>query len=1301
MGNSTTERGGMMKRVLRPFVLGLAVVWGLLAPPVIDRAAAVTAMNNYCSVPPFVQTTVTPNVMVAIDFSGSMQFPAYVGCSFNGYSNYSAKCWDGTNALTGANYNPTPNSSYYGYFDSNAYYQYDATNNYFKVNSTCSYTDRIGAANCISGNLLNWATATRVDVARKVMTGGRTGGSGTGTYLDSEGAYYKYQNSDAANNLYCNFQVSHSSTSTPSTRQLTISNVSGHTCTLGSLSNAQIQIQKDSSSIIGIVDDFYSKVNFDFMYFNSDNKGTIPTGGYKGAALSDLKTAINTQLPYNGTPTGEALWEVYDFYQQYNGHSYVSNSGAISKGSCTKDPFYDCVSSSSVAMPCRKSFVLMLSDGAWNGDVDPVISARNLRRGDLRSDTGLSSNQYVTVYPVFTFGDLDPGVKAQGRTALITTAIFGGYDYTSTTTWPYPFTGYTAGLSTDCGSTYDNSQKSNITDVGGNTWCNSRAVNNGSAPNNYPLPQCNPSGTWNAGCKSWDPKKTGLPYNFFEADDGAALVDAVTNALSDMIGRVTSGTAASVLASSEGSGANIVQAIFYPKRSFGTTEIQWTGEMQNLWYYIDPYLANSSMREDTDGDKKLNLSNDYSIEFFFDSDDNQVKANRFDNSGTQVDTVKLDEIKNLWEGGRTLFDRTEARKVYTTLDGSTFTDFSAATAATSSTFRSYLNLAATTETARITEATNIVNYVLGVDQTGYRNRTVTIDGTTHVWKLGDIIDSTPRAQTTSPINSYHLSPPTGYSDTTYNTFVNTDDYRSRGMVYVGANDGMLHAINAGTLLEKWSGQSSDQKAYLSGSNLGREAWAFVPKSVLPYLTYLKETNYCHLYYVDAPSLLVDASIEGTTKTASSWKTILIGGSGLGGACNASTTCSGNCVQSPITDAGLSSYFAIDVTIPDAPVLLWEFSDEHLGFATSGPAIVRVGSGTGNGKWYVVFASGPTGPIDTGYHQFMGKSNQTLKIFVLDLKTGVPVQFSSKNYLDTNIADAFGGSLYNSVIDVERGDPRNSGNYQDDAVYIGYTKKCTGTEPMWAKAPCTTGTWTDGGVIRLLTNQNTNAAAWEWGTVIRGIGPVTTSVSKLQDRKNSKLWLYFGTGRFFYKNGADLDDQISQRALFGIKEHEANLLTPACLSSNHINPAGCVEVLASDLSDRTDGTITTTATTGWYISLDVTTTSAERVITDPLATFSGNVFFTTFMPSADACAMGGNTYLWALKYDSGSAPTLLGGKGIIQVSTGEIKQVNLSDVYNQKANRRSASIYGVPPKGQGLSILASPRPARRVMHIQEK
>ena len=73
--------------------------------------------------------------------------------------------------------------------------------------------------------------------------------------------------------------------------------------------------------------------------------------------------------------------------------------------------------------------------------------------------------------------------------------------------------------------------------------------------------------------------------------------------------------------------------------------------------------------------------------------------------------------------------------------------------------------------------------------------------------------------------------------------------------------------------------------------------------------------------------------------------------------------------------------------PSNPVLLWEFNNPALGYATTGPAVVRVGDASANGKWFAVFGSGPTGPIDTSIHQFMGRSNQTLKFFIVEIKTG--------------------------------------------------------------------------------------------------------------------------------------------------------------------------------------------------------------------------------------------------------------------------------------------------------------------------
>ncbi len=246
-------------------------------------------------------------------------------------------------------------------------------------------------------------------------------------------------------------------------------------------------------------------------------------------------------------------------------------------------------------------------------------------------------------------------------------------------------------------------------------------------------------------------------------------------------------------------------------------------------------------------------------------------------------------------------------------------------------------------------AQNIINYVRGVDiapvtlttpteTISYRSRSTAIDlnnnGTitdasvpmpmggpnwseaSKVWKLGDIINSTPRVASWIPLNLYDKT----YSDQTYATFVGSSGYKGRGMVFSGANDGMLHAFKLGTLdltrsgnimaklCEDTNGNGICDSGETTKVDLGKEQWAFIPKSALSYLQYLARTDYCHLYYVDSTPYLFDASIEAPgvhtsdywtqTKTQDSWRTVLIGGTRLGGACSGPSYC--RLIASPFT-----------------------------------------------------------------------------------------------------------------------------------------------------------------------------------------------------------------------------------------------------------------------------------------------------------------------------------------------------------------------------------------------------------------
>lgn len=870
----------------------------------------------------------------------------------------------------------------------------------------------------------------------------------------------------------------------------------------------------------------------------------------------------------------------------------------------------------------------------------------------------------------------------------------------------------------------------------------------------------------------WDENNDGVPDTYFLVVNPQKMEKQIEEAFLSILRRASSGTAASVLASGEGSGANLVQAIFYPKRMFDK-EIDWIGTLQNLWYYLDPRLGNSTIREDTGEDLELELDQDYIVNMFFDTTEQRTKARRWASNaagvpGAQQPTVYLEDLKYLWEAGSQLHALPgPSRDIRTNFPDGTLADFKTVLAG-DATFRTYIQAA--DETAAI----NIINYIRGdSDGIGNRNRTVTDSstGTTGIWKLGDIVNSTPKIVSWIPVNKYDET----YADKTYTEFLESSTYQDRGMVFTGANDGMLHAFKLGTLGIVKDGTA--KKATLTGTGIGSEQWAFIPKNALPYLKYLMDPAYCHLYYIDLTPSIFDASIEAPgvneasywaqTKTSGSWRTVLIGGMKLGGACKnanySAAFAADPFVKTPITTAGYtevgySSYFALDITDPALPQLMWEFSDPNLGFSTTGPSIMRinarevpagyttsVANKNMNGKWFVVLASGPTGSIGTD-RQFKGYSDQPLRLFILDAKTGAllrTINTGAAAVAADRINYAFGGSLNNANIDYDF-------DYQDDALYLGYTK----SEHV---APDATTRWTNGGVIRLVTREDlngTNLATtgntalnpdnWAWSHVIKDTGSITASVGHLAHyRANSTkpdlAWLYLGTGRFFYRG-----DDATTRNLGGIKDlclrDTSAAILPVGLTvdpgsqfyaectNGSTTPPAAAQVATTDLVDKTCSGLSGAALAtcfaqpcvsgtpmvgssliqclsdrsykGWRITLD--SPPAERMITDPLATPTGAVFFTTFTPSPDACKFGGSSYLWAVNYETGgSVGSVLQGKALLQVSTGAIEEVELKTAFTEEGGRRTIAIDGVPPTGQGLAIVVPPAPIGKIMHIRKE
>src|SRR3990170_4116472 len=133
-------------------------IWSMInaSPGVLSAATN----SDYAAMPPFMSTSIEPNVLIVLDNSGSMN--------------------DGAYATT---YDPTQFSSgqYYGLFDATKYYQYNGTRwepiSGYTTSDSMPSSGPSGVADdqnpIASGNLLNWATMSRISVAKKLLIGGK------------------------------------------------------------------------------------------------------------------------------------------------------------------------------------------------------------------------------------------------------------------------------------------------------------------------------------------------------------------------------------------------------------------------------------------------------------------------------------------------------------------------------------------------------------------------------------------------------------------------------------------------------------------------------------------------------------------------------------------------------------------------------------------------------------------------------------------------------------------------------------------------------------------------------------------------------------------------------------------------------------------------------------------------------------------------------------------------------------------------------------------------------------------------
>lgn len=249
-------------------------------------------------------------------------------------------------------------------------------------------------------------------------------------------------------------------------------------------------------------------------------------------------------------------------------------------------------------------------------------------------------------------------------------------------------------------------------------------------------------------------------------------------------------------------------------------------------------------------------------------------------------------------------------------------------------------------------------------------------------RLGDAVHSSAVYVGKPTVNWPDTAPfPDGTTIEQYSDFSSANIDRDP-VIYVGANDGMLHGFDADT---------------------GEEVLAYIPRAVSSDLTsqglhYLTQTDYSHRYYVDITPTISDAVIDG------GWKTVLVGSLGAGG----------------------RGIFALDITDPTtfseanaADIVLWEFTSEDdpdLGYTYSEPVVVR----TNNDKWAVIFGNGYEG-------------GNTAVLFILYISEGTDGEWSVDDYkkIDTGVGTSGNKNGLSSPAVVD-----TSGDGNADRVYAG-------------------------------------------------------------------------------------------------------------------------------------------------------------------------------------------------------------------------------------------------------------------------
>lgn len=822
----------------------------------------------------------------------------------------------------------------------------------------------------------------------------------------------------------------------------------------------------------------------------------------------------------------------------------------------------------------------------------------------------------------------------------------------------------------------------------------------------------------------WDADGDGVPDTFFFVTDPADLESSLREIFDTILERVSSGTAAAVVANEQQGNGALFQALYDPEKNDGSgNSARWIGTLHAL--FVDRF---GLIREDGDGDGQLDdFDTDPVIKLEFDdtvdASERRTKVVRFtpvdDNPSTpeiegpdpnnmdpsdpaQFTASEPEELfggsglKTVWNARERLSEidedviaaqrsystpSDEGRHILTWLDDGDNVvgeDEVVPFVASNITDDNFFWL--DTDTRDI--GRNLVDWVRGkgTGLSQFRSRSVDYDGSSgprgvEIMRLGDIIHSTPVsvAAPTASFDQFAL-------DASYAEF--RQQYQNRRqMVYVGANDGMIHAFNAGFF------NADDLKFELaledSGATqhpLGGEVWAYVPKNLLPHLQWVARQDYSHVYYMDLPIRVFDVKIFDDDDThPNGWGTILVAGMRFGGGTDntgieVDVGADGDASNDIKTK---SSYVILDVTDPEQPpTVLAEISPPNAQFTTSVPQVVGFGTPAGQSgpnKWYLAFGTGPSNLASATYESH-GDPLQNANVFIYDLslmRTASDPD-DANGLIETFVVpdeDAFVGDIASTDFDIDM---------KDEALYFGTVGApvLADTDPedvvqgslyriMFSGPPDD-----DGNV--LLENENTSTWLGPERVLEDLNRPFVTQPAVTIDRR-FRRWVVAASGRLFVNDDKTTENQQSAYGIidtaFSGEDVPTNVTDLIDVSFAQVFSNDKVEgvSLPTGADTNDDDTISTrelrdavAAAGGWRKDfaingilpvdaaadddddddddVDTAIKPAERSASR-ISLFGGIMFGSLFTPSTDLCGADGNSRLLAIDFSTGVPPAL--------------------------------------------------------------